>query len=248
MGAEIALSSAGGPGRFTRRTELTLFLVPMAFAVALAQVAKAIWPTLLAEAPWTLLVMSVSATRALLVQPLVHPTVFFTLAIARPLIMAPVYYYFGRRYGDVALRWLERKLGPTTTMVAKLERYFRRFSYPLVAWSPTLFTSTMAGATGMRALAFFPLAIVGTVARVTILYFLGDILSAPLKDISDFVGRYQWYITPVTFALVAVQVWMRRRKRRGFIETVDEFDAELQETALELQSEATITGPPQADE
>ena len=164
MGAELTIDPRERRHHLSRRTELTLFLIPMALAFSLAQVSKALWPTLLVEAPWSLLVMSVSTTRALLVQPLVHPTVFFALAIARPLIMAPVYYFFGRRYGDVALRWMERKLGPTSTIVAKLERFFRRFAYPLVAWSPTLVNSTMAGATGMRAIAFFPLAIVGTVA------------------------------------------------------------------------------------
>jgi len=247
MGAELAIDPRERQGRFSRRTELTLFLVPMALAFSLAQVSKALWPMLLTEAPWTLLVMSVSTTRALLVQPLVHPSVFFTLAIARPLIMAPVYYYFGRRYGDVALRWIERKLGPTSTIVTKLEHFFRRFAYPLVAWSPTLVNSTMAGATGMRAIAFFPLAIAGTVVRVTLIYFLGDVLSAPLKDFATFVGRYQWYITPLTFALVAVQVWRRRRKNRSFIESVDEFDAELRESALELQAEATVTSPREPD-
>lgn len=247
MGAELAVDATERQGRFSRRTELMLFLVPMALAFSLAQASRALWPTLLAEAPWTLLVMSVNSTRALLVQPLVHPSVFFTLAIARPLIMAPVYYFFGRRYGDVALRWIDNKLGPTSTIVAKLERFFRRFAYPLVAWSPTLVNSTMAGATGMRAMAFFPLAIVGTVARVTLLYFLGDVLSAPLKDFATFVGKYQWYITPVTFALVAAQVWRRRRKNRGFIESVDDFDTELQEAAFELEAEATVTSPPDAD-
>ena len=84
----------------------------------------------------------------------------------------------------------------------------------------------------MRAIAFFPLAIAGTVFARHALYFLGDALAAPLKDFADFVGKYQWYITPLTFALVAVQAWRRRRKNRGFIESVDEFDAELRETAL----------------
>ena len=45
------------------------------------------------------------------------------------------------RVSDVALRWIERKLGPTSTLVADLERFFRRFAYPLVAWSPTLVNS-----------------------------------------------------------------------------------------------------------
>ena len=153
MGAEFAIDPRERQGRFSRRTELTLFLVPMALAFSLAQVSKMFWPTLLAEAPWTLLVMSVNTTRALLVEPLVHPAVFFSLAIARPLVMAPVYYLFGRRYGDVGIRWMKSKLAPESTVMPRLERFFRRFLYPLVAWSPTMVNSTVAGATGMPPIA-----------------------------------------------------------------------------------------------
>src|SRR4051812_32816097 len=137
MGAELTIDPSERHGRFSRRTELTLFLVPMAVAVAMAQGARAIWPTLLTEAPWALLVMSTSTTRALLVSTEVSAVVFFSLAIARPVVMAPLYFFFGRRYGDVALRWVEGKLGPTSTIVGTVERLFRRFSYPLVAWSPS---------------------------------------------------------------------------------------------------------------
>ena len=86
----------------------------MALAFTSAQVAKAIWPTLLTEAPWSLLAMSSNTTRMLLVQPLVPAHVFFGLAIARPILLVPLYYCFGRCYGDAALRWTERKLGPRT--------------------------------------------------------------------------------------------------------------------------------------
>ena len=44
--------------RLSQRVRLSLFLVPMALAFASAQVAKAMWPTLLTAAPWTLLAMS----------------------------------------------------------------------------------------------------------------------------------------------------------------------------------------------
>ena len=248
MGAELAIDPKERQGRFSRRAELTMFLVPMALAFSLAQLAKMFWPTLLAEAPWTLLVMSVNTTRVLLVEPLVHPAVFFSLAIARPLLMAPVYYLFGRRYGDVGIRWMKSKLAPESNVMPRLERFFRRFLYPLVAWSPTMVNSTVAGATGMPALPFFALAILGTVARVTLIYFLGDVLSTPLREFADFVGKYQWYITPVTFSLGTYFLWRMWRKNRRFpLESVDEFDAELRESVLELQAEATVTSPPEPD-
>ena len=72
------------PQRMSNRVRLTLFLVPMALAFSSAQVAKAVWPTLLTEAPWTLLAMSSNTTRMLLVQPLVPAHVFFGLALGAP--------------------------------------------------------------------------------------------------------------------------------------------------------------------
>jgi hypothetical protein len=140
---------------------------------------------------------------------------------------------------------VENKLGPTSTVVPNVERIFRRFSYPLVAWSPTMLASTMAGAIDMPAIAFFPLAVVGTAARVTILYLLGDVLAAPLKEVADFVGRYQLYLTPLTLAIVVIQLWRRRRRTRGLpIETLDAFEAELEETAWQVAAEAAVHTTP----
>jgi membrane protein DedA with SNARE-associated domain len=219
--------------RFSNRTRLTLFLVPITVVFIGAQVARAIWPTLLTEAPWTLLVLSSNTTRMLLVEPLVSATVFFSIAIARPLVLAPLYYGFGRSYGNAALRWGERKLGPGAHLVPASERLFKRFSYLLVAWSPHLFVCVMAGATAMRFRVFYALATAGTVVKVTIVFFLGDLLREPLQDFADFVGKYQWYITPITFAIVAIQLWRRQKRDELPIETVDEFEHELEEASTE---------------
>lgn len=210
------------------RVRLAVFLVPIAAVFAGAQVARAIWPTLLAEAPWTLLVLSSNTTRMLLVEPLVPAAVFFTLAIGRVALLAPLYYGFGRTYGAPALRWTEAKLGPSSKLVPTTERLFRRFSYPLVAWSPHLVVSVMAGATRMKACWFFPLAYAGTAAKVAIVFVVGDVFSSPLRTFADFVGRYQWYITPATFLIVAIQLSRRRRRHALPIETLDEFEHELE--------------------
>jgi membrane protein DedA with SNARE-associated domain len=213
----------------SNRARLTSYLVPIGLAFVGAQVARALWPTLLTEAPWTLLVLSSSTTRMLLVEPLVSAAVFFGLAIGRVALLAPVYYGFGRTYGDGALRWAERKLGPSTTLIPRSERFFKRFSYPLVAWSPYLFVSVMAGATSMRARAFFFFAALGTVVKVTVVYFLGDALAAPLRDFADFVAQYQWYLTGVTLAIVVVQLLRRRQRDAIPLESVDEVEVEMEE-------------------
>ena len=96
----------------------------------------------------------------------------------------------------------------------------------------------MAGATRMRTRTFFLVATIGTLAKVTIVYYLGDVLSTPLKDVADFVGKYQWYLTPVTFVLVAVQLWKRRRKDRLPIETIDDFEHDLRDDLEEAPEQA----------
>ena len=214
----------------------------MGLAFAGAQVARALWPTLLTEAPWTLLVLSSNTTRMLLVEPLVPAIVFFALVIGRVALLAPVYFGFGRDYGDTALRWAERKLGPTSRIIPASERFFKRFSHPLVAWSPNLFVSVMAGAAGMRARTFFFFAALGTAIKATAVYFLGDAFAAPLEDFADFIGRYQWYLTPITFAIVAVQLLRRRRRNQLPIESIDEFEEELEEIEDELEEE--LVNPP----
>jgi membrane protein DedA with SNARE-associated domain len=245
-GAEATLATR--PRRLSSRTRLTLFLVPIGLAFTGAQVARALWPTLLTEAPWTLLVLSASTTRMLLVEPLVAPVVFFSLVIGRVALLAPVYYGFGRNYGESALRWAERKLGPTSRVIPHSERLFKRFSYPLVAYSPYLFVSVMAGATGMRARSFFVCAALGTAVKATAVFFLGDALAAPLEDFADFVARYQWYLTPITFVIAAVQLVRRRRKDQLPIESVDEFQEELEEIEDEIEEEreSELVNPPSA--
>lgn len=232
----------------TRRTHLAVYLVPMAVVFVTAQVGRAIWPSLLDTAPWALLLMSSNWTRLLIVQPLVPAVVFFALGFGRIMLLAPLYYCFGREYGDAALRWGERKLGPESRFIPNVEKYFRRFSYPIVAFWWSIVVCIMAGATGMRARVFFPLLAVGTAIRLTLIYFVGDVLSDPITEFTSFVSRYALYITPITIALTLLQLWHARRRNRGLsLDDVEDLEAGFEETIAEVESEATVTSPPEPD-
>jgi len=230
------------------RHHVAVYLVPIALVMLVGQVSRAIWPSLLDTAPSALLFMTSTISRLLLVQPLVPAAVFFAVAVTRILLLAPLYYFFGRDYGDAALRWGEDKLGASSTAVTKIERGFRKFSYLLVAcwWSPLV--STMAGTTGMRARVFFPLIAAGAVGRVSLIYFVGDWLAAPLTEISQFIGRYAIILTPLTIALTAGQIWYSRRRRRGLpVGTIDDLEADFAATEAEIAGEATVTSPRERD-
>ncbi|HJX21861.1 MAG TPA: hypothetical protein VJ454_12780, partial [Steroidobacteraceae bacterium] len=61
-----------------------------------------------------------------------------------------------------------------------------------------------------------------------------------LQDIAAFISRYQWYLTPVTFVIVALSLWRQGRKGRGPVESVDDLQAELAEADEELHAEAGV--------
>ena len=105
-----ALVSVGA--RLSERTLLTLFLIPVTVLAVAGIVANAIFPTLVADAPALVPALTTRADRLLLVVPLVPGELFLSVALIRELIGDPLFYLFGRRYGDVGIRWIERRSGP----------------------------------------------------------------------------------------------------------------------------------------
>jgi membrane protein DedA with SNARE-associated domain len=228
----------------SERTLLTLFLIPVTVLAVAGIIANAIFPTLIADAPYLIPAMTTRADRLLLSAPLMPGEVFLSVAFLRELIGDPLFYLFGRRYGDVGIRWIEHRSGPNARVVHTVERAFRRGAYVVVAVWPINVVCLLAGATKMRPVPFFALNISGTIVRITLIFFLGDLLSEPLTDIASFIGRYQWYLTPITFVIVAVSVWRQGRRGRSPIESVDELQAELEAADEELEAEATIHDVP----
>jgi membrane protein DedA with SNARE-associated domain len=224
----------------SERTLLTIFLVPVTVLAVAGIVANAIFPTLVADAPSLVPALTTRADRLLLVAPLMPGEVFLSVALIRELIGDPLFYLFGRRYGDAGIRWIERRSGPDARWLRTVERVFRRAAYVVVAVWPINVVCLLAGATKMRPLAFFSLNLTGTIVRITLIFYLGDLLEEPLRDIASFITRYQWYLTPVTFLIVAVSLWRQGRRGRGPVESVGELQAELATAERELADEATI--------
>ena len=106
----------------------------------------------------------------------------------------------------------------------------------------------MAGATGMRARVFFPVLAVGTAIRLTLIYLVGDALSDPITEFTQFVGRYALYITPITIGLTVLQLWHARRRNRGLsIDDVEDLEAGFAETEAAIEGEATVISPREPD-
>ena len=223
--------------RFSERTLLTLFLIPVTILGVAGIVANAILPTLIAEIPALVPAMTTRADRLILVSPLLPLEVFLSIALVRELIGDPLFYLFGRRYGDVGIRWLEQRSGPDSRWLRTVERMFRRAAYVVVAVWPINIVCVLAGATKMRPLAFFTLNITGTLVRIGLIVVIGDLLEDPIREIVSFITRYQWYLTGITFTVVAVSLARQGFRGRGAVESVDDLQHELADAAAELAAQ-----------
>jgi membrane protein DedA with SNARE-associated domain len=222
--------------RFSERTLLTLFLIPVTALAVSGIVANAILPTLIAEAPALVPALTTRADRLILVAPLLPGEVFLSVALARELVGDPLFYLFGRRYGDAGILWLERR-SPDSRWLRTVERLFRRGAYVVVAVWPINVVCLLAGATKMRPLAFFSLNITGTLVRIGLIFMIGDLLEDPIRSIVSFITRYQWYLTGITFTLVAVTLLRQGMRGHATVETVDELQDELALAQADLEAE-----------
>jgi membrane protein DedA with SNARE-associated domain len=234
--------------RWSERTLLTFFLVPVTILTVAGIVANAILPTLIAEAPALVPAMTTRADRLLLVAPLLPAEVFLSIALIRELIGDPLFYLFGRRYGDVGIRWIEQRTGPNSRWLRTIERLFRRAAYVVVAVWPINVVCVLAGATKMRPFPFFALNITGTVVRIGLIFLIGDLLEDPIREIVSFITRYQWWLTGITFTLVAASLARQGLRGRAAVQTVDELQDELvaagAELAIERDDDVTVHDAP----
>jgi membrane protein DedA with SNARE-associated domain len=216
-----------GTTRPIDRTGIVLFAVPMAITTILAWIGDAFAPTLLVSAPIVLIICNPRLRNLVLTAPTLGAVPFITVAVARLVLTDPFFYWFGRRYGDVAIRWMERKLGPGAAIVLWLERFFARTSHVAVALVPNQWICLLAGATKMRVWVFVVLNVGGTVARVVAIWMLGDVFADPLLSVNHWIGAHRLQLTLLTFALVAFGVWRSMRKGKHPIETPAELVDEL---------------------
>src|SRR4051812_26266438 len=114
------------------RNAAIIFAVPMAITTILGITGDALAPTLLVSAPILLILCQPRLRNLVLAAPMLGAVPFILVSVFRLLLTDPFFYWFGRRYGDASIRWMETKLGSGATIVLWLERFFGRASYVAV--------------------------------------------------------------------------------------------------------------------
>lgn len=193
------------------RGGLALLLLPVVVLTVAATVANALAPTLLVEHPLLLLAFNPLFRYMVATAVLVDPIPFFLVALVAKLATDPLLYAVGWRYGDAAVRWIEQRMG-AGEYVRTVERWFVRARYPVVFLAPNRLVCTLAGATRMSPVSFAALNVAGTLTTITVARSLSGALAGPIGAFVRFTDRYQWWLTGLTIAIVAVSVSLRRRK------------------------------------
>ena len=116
------------------------------------------------------------------------------------MISDPLFYWFGRRYGDDAIRWMERKLGRGRRAGALGgEGCSAKPRGRLVALMPNNIICLLAGATGMAWAAFAIVNVTGTLVRILGVRFIGSAFSEPILAFNGWIGDHRLVLTALTF-------------------------------------------------
>jgi membrane protein DedA with SNARE-associated domain len=215
---------------------VAIFAIPLAAATIAGWIGDAFAPSLLSDAPLVLIALSPRTRNFVIVAANVSLLPFLAVAVARLLLTDPLFFWFGRRYGDVTLRWAERRFGVAAKWLTWLEKGFKRASWPMVALVPNNWICMLAGATAMNIWVFATLNIGGTVARMWLIWAIGDRFKDPLLEVTGWISDNRWWLTGITIAIVAVSILhSMRTSPRGAIDTPAEILDELEELEEELE-------------
>jgi membrane protein DedA with SNARE-associated domain len=218
------------------RKAITLFAIPMAILTILGWIGDAFAPSLLTRAPLLLLVCNPRLRNLVLVSPTVDFLPFVAVAIGRLVISDPLFYFFGRRYGDTSIRWMERKLGPSAGVVLWFEKMFRKAAWPVVAILPNNIICLLAGAAGMSWIGFAIVNVSGTIVRVLGVRLIGDAFSDPILDFNAWIGRNRLWLTLITIGITFFFVARSSMRSGKVVETPEDLAEELEASAEELEA------------
>lgn len=221
-------------------TVIVALLVIMVIMTNAGNVLAASW----AEShPAMLIALNSRNSILVLVTPNIDPLPFFVIATLRLLASDPLLYLMGYWYGDRAMEWLEGRTSALGKGLRQYEQWFQYAAYPLVVIAPNNLICTLAGISGMKIPVFFALNIVGTIGRLALIWYIGDVFSSPVEGALDFVSEYRWWITGVVAVISGFSLLNEFRGGSGEIAAIQQMAAEAENEAGEAGDAAGAADP-----
>ncbi len=223
------------PKPVTPRRPLALFVVPMVLLAIGANIGNALAPTLVNQEPTLLLLLAPRLRWLLLSSPNLEALTFYSIPFLRAAAVLSLYFFFGMRYGETALQWMEDRAGRRSMKPLRWsERQFHRARWPLIILFPGTLAALFAGADRMRYLGFISVAMVATGIRLWLIRTLADAIEGTLLDILDWIGRNQVWLTVASFVIVFGWAMWSARSTTEPIDSVEGIAGELDEAAAEV--------------
>jgi len=194
--------------------------------VVASTVGQALSPTLATDAPLLLIALNPRNSFVLLVSQQVAFWPYMIVGFARLVIGDPLLYLLGYLYGEPARHFLRRQ-GGFDTLLAWLDRWFGKLGPAIVFIAPNTTVCLLAGATRMRASLFMALNVTGTIARLLVIWWLGELFHTQVEWFLDLIARYQWPATAVMVALVAIQVMVSRRRGTDELQQLERLEQDI---------------------
>jgi membrane protein DedA with SNARE-associated domain len=222
--------------KLPRPALIAVSAILIGFVVA-GYVGDALAPTLVDTRPLLLLLLNPRIRNLVLITNQLDTVTYYVAGAGRLIVSDPLFYLVGFFYGDAAVRWTEHRAPTYGDLFRRLERFFGRASYPMVAIAPNSYVCLLAGAARMPLGAFFSLNIVGTFVRLYLIRRFGVAFENPIDWVLEFIGRYRIPLLVLSVVLVAFSIWSEKRQGETRIEALGKMEEELEEAEREIEAE-----------
>jgi membrane protein DedA with SNARE-associated domain len=201
--------------------------------MVMTQIADALWPDLVNSAPELLIALSARNRYLVLVAGQIDAWAYYLIGTARLMAPDPFLFALGWFYGASALRWMETRTPTVGKIMRSVERYFVRWGHPLVVLFPNNYVCVIAGASRMSPTLFFFLNFTGTVGRLVVVAWVGDIFQGPIDSILGWVADYRIPLLVISITIVAVGALNEARRGRKGMRALEVLEAEDAQDAYE---------------
>ncbi|MEX2659886.1 MAG: hypothetical protein WD232_09320 [Acidimicrobiales bacterium] len=225
-----------------RRRRLTFLLVPIGCLVVASNVGRALFATLATEHPLLLLTLDARNASVLAVSGSLDAVSYYVVGTLRLLLSDPLFYLLGYWYGEAALAWVDRRGGSIGKFLRDVEGFFGAAAYPLVFLMPNNYICLFAGAARMRPPVFLALNLSGTVARLALFRYVGDVFDGPRDSILGFIGDYQLPLTILGIVVIGGQALWDRRKGTDELSALSDLEEEVVEHEQHVEGRSDEPG------
>ena len=247
-GAHTALPAHGTPPPDPLdRLHLLVLIGPIIALVICTNIGNALFPTLSTENPLLLIALGAPNRNLIIASAQVPFVPYAVVGFLR--LLAPDYFFYalGRHYGDRAITWMERRTPTVGRMMRQLEQVFGKAGHVLVLIMPNNPVCLLAGAARMRPRVFWALNVVGTIGRLLLMWWIGQIFQDWIDAVLGFIADHRVPLLVVTIGLVALSSAREWRAGSSEIQQLIELEEELVELDVEPAHDPTTPTDPSGE-